>query len=177
MPKRPVHYTEMRPEVINILLDLAQVDRWDSVTSNPSPKNDCFRFRQHIYMARRRILDVLFPENTPEANQALAWLTDRFGPRVNRQWLQLTRFDVALHSYHENRPLYVVKASVARVMYGPDIIFADHAAKHLAAARADIEQTGAKPMSSAEVEEQLQPKPELTIDEQLALLNKRKDLH
>lgn len=125
MPAKPLHYADQRQDAIGLVADLCHVPgRYDVAYSNPGTKAEAYAYRHRIYRWRRVVLALLAHPGSKEAEKCLADLRPAMGRRFNKDWLDYTRFDIVAPA--DDNPLgWRVKGSVGRVMYGPDLTFAD----------------------------------------------------
>lgn len=124
MSRAKLHYADQRNDAIALVADLAHTkSRDDAVWSNPGTKAEAYAYRHRIYRWRRTVLALLAHHDSKEARQVIDDLRPVMGPRFNKDWLDYTRFDVVPL---DDTGLYRVKGSIGRVMYGPDLVFADN---------------------------------------------------
>lgn len=120
-PKTP-YWRNLTLDSVSLLARLAQTPGRNDIlmSSQPGSKAAAFKFRQRLYAWRRSVLDALVPPESDEARGTAAWLEHTFGPRVTKDWLDLTTFAVVAQpeGWH-------VTARLREVMDGPDIRFAD----------------------------------------------------
>lgn len=119
---RRLDWKDSRTDTFAFFRALAGVpNHEDTIETKPLSKAEAFAFRQRLYAWRRSVLVDLADPDNPAQGTAIEWLKHAIGLRANKDWLDFTILQVL--PVEEGR--YIVRGSITRPCYGPDIVFED----------------------------------------------------